>query len=131
MNITITEKIIIIIFSILCAVTIPDSEVPSNYVDVEQELAFKLTEQQVDEELMKRISNDRIIENKLNGLQYLIEVSYSVYSLNPPYIENSSMSQYIRNMVNEFNSLTSDNKIYFDGDIPDISITRMSYSVSF
>lgn len=126
----IIENIIIVVFSVFCAVTIPEANIESVYVNPEQELFFQLESERVDDELRKTISRDIERNTELDAIQSLITIAYDAYCYNPPYLEDSALAKYISTKVEEFNSLSDGgNEIFFDGDIPDLSITRISSHV--
>jgi len=127
MKTTIDQIIIAIFYIITIIVFTPQIEKPSNYVNPEQELAFQLESERVDDELRKIISRDVEKNIELDVIQSLIEIAYEAYCYNPPYIEDSDLAKYISTKVDDFNNLSDGgNEVFFDGDIPDLSITRIS-----
>jgi len=124
----IIENIIIVVFSILCAVAIPDANQYSVYAEPEQEMAFKLQSEIVDQKLREEIKTDIEKQKQLEILIIEIRIAYAVYAPLP--ITGSSLANYITEKVNEFNELAEDDGcIYFDEDIPELGITTITSQV--
>lgn len=121
---TAIEQIIVVVFIIIFATTIPQTEKPSIYVNPEQELAFQLEHERVEEDLRKTLASDAERMYELNNLKTVIEIAYSAYALLP--IHGSDMANYISEKVDEYNKLTDgEGCIYFDDEIPELSITTI------
>ena len=124
----IIESIIIVVFSILCAVAIPDANKYSVYVNPEQELAFQLQSELVDQKLREEIEIDIEKQKQLEILIIEIRIAYAVYAPFP--VAGSGLANYITEKVNKFNELAEeDGCIYFDEDIPELSITTVTSQV--
>jgi hypothetical protein len=121
----IIEKFIIVLFSILCATTIPDANETSVYLNPEQELAFRLEKERVEDNFRKVVEEDVQRQRELNILHSAISIAYSAYAPFP--VPGSDLANYITEKVKNFNELTgSEGCIYFDEDIPDLSVTTIT-----
>jgi hypothetical protein len=124
----IIESIIIVVFSILCAVAIPDANKYSVYANPEQELAFQLQSELVDQELREEVEIDIEKQKRLDILIIEIRVAYAVYAPLP--IAGSGLANYITEKVSEFNEIADgDGCIYFDEEIPELGITTITSQV--
>lgn len=123
------ETIIIILFSIICAISIPDAQKYSVYANPEQELAFQLEHERVEHEFQLVMAEDAERIARLDVLENEIRIAYCIYSVCPI---PGKLSDFITTKVNEFNKLSEcDGEIGFNEDTPVLSINRLSYSVSY
>lgn len=123
------ETIIIVLFSILCAISIPDAQKYSIYANPEQELAFQLEHERVEHDFQIVMAEDAERIARLDVLEDEIRIAYQIYKICPI---PGRISDFITTKVNEFNELSEyDGEIGFNEDTPTLSINRLSCSVSY